>query len=154
MDNVVASLVVCSLCFFLCYTQGNKNSMCSVRCCLLFCDVFVRLLLHLYPHGQHAHIYHARYKSVRTTSAMAPDFCSQIPTHDAQTIQVTDEGMGFMAIYKSGMPVSGTVTLGGNRAPTASGALDNYVVVVAPSQEHGSGNHSPCDTGAMQARPS
>jgi hypothetical protein len=56
--------------------------------------------------------------------------------------QVSDTAMGFMALYKSGMPVSGQVTLGGNRAATSSGSLSNYVVVVAPAQEHGSGEES------------
>ena len=46
------------------------------------------------------------------------------------------QDMGSMAIYKSGMAMSGRISLGGNGAPPSVGYENNYVVVVAPSEEH------------------
>lgn len=53
-------------------------------------------------------------------------------------VEVSDAEMGSMVVFKSGMPMSGEVTLGGQHAIPASGAKDSYVVVVAPAKEHGS----------------
>mmetsp|Transcript_40115 Transcript_40115/g.78627 ORF Transcript_40115/g.78627 Transcript_40115/m.78627 type:complete len:597 (+) Transcript_40115:22-1812(+) len=53
-------------------------------------------------------------------------------------VEVSDADMGEMVVYKSGMPVSGTVTLGGAKDSPASGARRNYVVVAVPAKEHGS----------------
>jgi hypothetical protein len=50
--------------------------------------------------------------------------------------EVSDDEMGFMAIYKSGMAMSGQVTLGGNADPPSTGYGHNYVVAVAPAEEH------------------
>ncbi|EKX33333.1 hypothetical protein GUITHDRAFT_166504 [Guillardia theta CCMP2712] len=51
-------------------------------------------------------------------------------------VEVSDSDMGSMAIYKSGMAMSGRISLGGNGAPPSVGYENNYVVVVAPSEEH------------------
>lgn len=53
-------------------------------------------------------------------------------------VGVSDAEMGSMVVFKSGMPMSGEVTLGGQHATPASGAKDSYVVVVAPAKEVGS----------------
>lgn len=52
--------------------------------------------------------------------------------------EVSDPEMGTMAVYKSGMPMNGLIELGGNANPPSTGYEHNYVVAVAPSQEHAS----------------
>jgi hypothetical protein len=50
--------------------------------------------------------------------------------------EVSDSGMGEMVVYRSGMQVSGLVTVGGCADPPSQGYEHNYVVAVAPAQEH------------------
>jgi len=53
-----------------------------------------------------------------------------------QVVGVSDEDMEDMGIYRSGMAMSGMITLGGNADLPSQGFENNYVVVVAPSEEH------------------
>jgi hypothetical protein len=50
--------------------------------------------------------------------------------------EVSDEEMGSMVVYRSGMAMSGQITLGGNADPPSEGYGANYVVAVAPATEH------------------
>jgi hypothetical protein len=54
-----------------------------------------------------------------------------------QAAEVSGGGMGEMAVYRSGMQMSGQITVGGNADPPAQGYQNNYVVAVAPAEEHG-----------------
>ena len=53
-----------------------------------------------------------------------------------QMAEVSDEEMGSMVVYRSGMAMSGQITLGGNADPPSQGYEANYVVAVAPAAEH------------------
>lgn len=53
------------------------------------------------------------------------------------TVTVSDP-MGTMTVYKSGLPLTGLVQLGGNGAAPSAGYEHNYVVVVAASESHAS----------------
>lgn len=55
-----------------------------------------------------------------------------------QKVDVSDEDMVSMVVYRSGMAMSGQITLGGNGDPPSTGYEHNYVVVVAPAEEHAS----------------
>uniref|UniRef100_A0A6U2I4D9 Uncharacterized protein n=1 Tax=Hemiselmis andersenii TaxID=464988 RepID=A0A6U2I4D9_HEMAN len=76
-------------------------------------------------------------RSTSEKGGQAPGWISSGFTKLADKVEVSDADMGEMVVYKSGMPVSGTVTLGGARATPASGARANYVVVAVPAKEHG-----------------
>jgi len=67
----------------------------------------------------------------------SPAWLSNGFVKQAYTVKVSDP-LAEMAVYKSGLPLTGLVQLGGNGAPPSIGYEANYVVAVAAAEDHAS----------------
>jgi lysophospholipase L1-like esterase len=69
------------------------------------------------------------YVAYDSRAASLPTWLGDNFTLTSHTVEVSDQDMGYFNVYeKSFSP--GTVTLGGNRAPGASGGGSNYIAIV------------------------